>query len=775
MANELDLPTPEELELPTPEELDLPIPEESIMGPPEPSDEQRRQRAQEQFRQANLKTGKLSAAVQHAAPSLSLGVSDVIAGGAGAAGHALGALTEYGELPSKKELLETYYEAKKRTGKRREKAMEDQPAASVTGMVGGAFLTPIPGAGLAKLGKVGKTISKVLPSMKGADKISKAGKLAEKARLVGDMGRYKTLKTMQQAAALKLAAREGVKAGAISGGTMGESKLLEGDTDGFIDDVVYGGVAGAGLGVGFTKGLQVSGAILKKIPGIQNAIDSFRYGSKGIDLNEAEVNHEINKAATKYIKEFDSRLSKLGINKQKSLEQLDELGITINGKSEIEQAKKIVSGIDSPTERKEAQKFLDILDDYLDEGKEYKKIHNQLQKKITKARYSDPVGEARIKQQRSDLKEAIEKHKVPVESEDLGIVSSKDVLPEGPEVSAVVKKDVLEIPTKQGVTRVDQVKSQPLNEFKPSSIQRAVDPETGREVAMFQDAGKGKIHAIVGEETSILNAEKLTTTQANKLKNLMNRYSKLSKKGEYPDEVKEAATKAATMINDKINGAGDKIGSDISELNRKMSNIMTAKERIGLSENNVTAIDKEDSLKAMAKFVAGIGDNNPVSDKNLVIQRLRKSDPKLAEQLSAELDDLRRQYELMKPSEAMTPSNSVRALMGTVNGVWNKAWNTLGQTMSAPFRAVEKGRQATQRYLANKTLEFVEASPAQMQGLINKIKESGNRAYGIYAAPIQRALQSKTRTKQAILYGLYQQPAFREMVDSLHTEEPTEE
>lgn len=720
-------------------------------------------------------TGRLSAFVQHAAPSASLGLSDVIAGGAGAAGHAAGSLMDKGELPSLEELRDTYYEAKGHTGEMRERALEEQPAASIAGMVTGGFAAPLPGAGIAKMGKVGQTIAKALPSLKGADKISKAGKLAEKAKLAGHFGRYKKLKTLQATAATKLALKEGGKAGAISAGMMGESKLLEGDVDGFIDDTLTGGAMGAGLGYGLTKGTQLTSALVKKLPFIKSAVDSFRFGSRGVDLNEAEVNHNVNKAAARYIKEFNGRLNKLGLDKQKILDEIDDLGITINTRADLEDAKKVITGIESATERKRAQQFLDVLDDYLGDGKAYKKIKDQLEKKIVKSRYSSPIDEARVKQQKLDLKKAIETQDAPIFSDDIGVVSSKDVLPDGgPNVKAQVKHNIMEKQTPDGIVQEHQFRASDVTEFRPSNIKRTVDPETGRDVAMFKDFGKGKIHAVVGEESRALDAEKLTTDQANRLKKLMNEYSALAKKENMPADVKRAATDAAKMINSKIEGAAEKMGSSIKETNRQMSNLMGVKERIGLN-TGVTQVDKDTARKAMAKFVAGIGDKNPLDDKALVIGHLRKVDPKLADEVSRELDDLRRQYELARPHGPSNTTNAIHALFGSLNGVWSKAWNVLGQATTAPMRMAKAGASSTKGFLSNKSLDIIEASPAQIQGVINKISEGANKAHKSFVGPLTKALKSNQRQKHAIMFGLYQQPEFRSMVDSISDDEPTEE
>lgn len=720
--------------------------------------------------------GKLDAFVQHAAPSASLGFSDVIGGAAGSAGHAYGSLMEKGELPAGQDLLDTYYEAKGDTVKRRDEAMEAQPMASVSGMVAGGFASPLPGAIISKAGKAGKLASKLLPSLKGTDKIAKAGRLAEKAKLVGNLDRFNKLKKVQKTAALALAAKEGTKAGAIYAGTMGESKLLEGDVDGFINDVVSGGVSGGVLSAGFTGGTQVTGALFKKLPFIRNGVDSFKLGSKGIDLDEAEVNHAINKTASKFIKSFDDKLKELKIDKQDALDMVDELGITINTKADLVKAKNLVKGIQSDSHRKKAQQFLDVLDDYLGEGKAYKQAKNGLEKKIAKARYSDPVAEARVKLEKKQLKEAIETGKIPASSDDLGVISSKDILPEGgPEVKSQVKHNIMEEMTPEGRVNTHEMKSQDVPEFRPSSIKRTVDPTSGREVAFFKDLASGKVHAKIGNYKKALNSEKLSIKEAQQLKNLMNEYSALAKKENLPNDVRAAATEAAIKVNEKINGAAAKSGKPIDALNKKISNMLTAKDRVGISRE-ITESDKETAKKTMAKFIAGIGDTNPVSDRNLVIQRLRKVDPKMAEEVAMELDELRRRYDLANKSSGSSNSvNFLSAIWGSVNSVWNKAWNTLGQASSAPFRAVSTAKQATTKSLANKSLAIVDASPAQLQGLITKIKDSGSKSYDLYAKPLQKALTSKPRTKQAIMYGLYQQPSFREMVDVLHTEEQPEE
>ena len=61
--------------------------------------------------------------------------------------------------------------------------------------------------------------------------------------------------------------------------------------------------------------------------------------------------------------------------------------------------------------------------------------------------------------------------------------------------------------------------------------------------------------------------------------------------------------------------------------------------------------------------------------------------------------------------------------------------------------------------------------PAEaIANLSNRMSQSQNPAVKNFAAPLLKASQSSDQKRAAILYGLYQQPAFREVYEDLGSE-----
>jgi len=149
--------------------------------------------------------GALEAFGRQGIAAATLGASDIVGGVGAAIGQGIADVTSDTREISKQALLDAYKEGKSREADSRDKAFEDQKVASGLGMLAGGLATPIPGAMLARTGKVGATVAKALPSTKGAATIAKAGKVAKTAKELGKLDLYKKLKMAQLAKSTSLA------------------------------------------------------------------------------------------------------------------------------------------------------------------------------------------------------------------------------------------------------------------------------------------------------------------------------------------------------------------------------------------------------------------------------------------------------------------------------------------------------------------------------------------------------------------------------------------
>ena len=728
--------------------------------------------AQEQFDLENAETGKLDAFAQHAAPSATLGASDVLGGAAGAAGHLVGGLQE-GQAPSMQELLDTYYEAKKDTQARREQALDDQPGASVAGMITGGFASPIPGTLLAKGGKAAQMAAKVLPSTKGLEKAAKVDKLAQLMKSRGKLDQYTKLKKAQLGMLAKESAIEGGKAGLVMGATQGDARLLEGEVGKTIEQSVIGTSIGAGAGLILGTGTKVTGDFISDFPVIKEIKSSFLRGMSGKGLGDEEVTSEIVGIANKFNKEFSAKLKKHGSAIGEAKKIADDLGITISTKSDLDKLSSVVNEIDSPTKKKQIKRVLAEIYDYIDDGAEQLKLQDKIEKQILKKRIdSQSVGEAaRVKQQKKALKDAIQKGDLPYETES-GMVGAGDVLGEpGPAVASVRKDQIM----KRG-KMVDKLSAEDATPFMPTKPEAGADPTTGRQFAIYKDKGTGQISSVVGNAIEKIDTENMTVKQADRLKNLLQDFSNLRTEGSeaLTSEVKQAVTKASQSIGDQIKDVVATTSPSAKLDSMKYSKMKsTLKELKMVLPKNVkmSANDRQRTLQdKLHKFIVSPDSTMELKQLSNVIDDLSKVDQKLALEFSDEVSRLREVYQSQQRVSSDLNSTQIKSIGGSVVSLANRISNTLGRVVSAPVRAAKSVAGTATKSLAKQTQRAVNASPKQIQSMVGKISQSGNKAYEIFARPLTKAASSTPKQKQAIMFGLMQQSGFRDMVDDLSEE-----
>ena len=712
--------------------------------------------------------------VKQAAPAATFGLSDVVAGAAGAAGQAVGEL-QAGRVPELEQLKETYYEAKAGEQARREELMGEYPAASIAGLAAGAITGPSAiGTGLRGVAKVAPRVAKVagrvLPSTEGLRKTKRLEQLADIAKSQNKIKLFNQLKKAQKVQALKTATVEGAKAGTLYGTATGPARLLEGDIEGTVKEAVKGAGIGGALGGGMTAGGMMAGGLIKRIPGVKNAMDSFVYGTRGYDIEDEQVASSIVDAAKKWNKNFQDKLDDLGISQREALGMLDDAGITINTRDDILAAKTAIENIKSPTYRQKANEFLNILDDYLETGAESRKALTRIQDKLRKRLIKTPLDEAKAKGERKALKSAIEKKETPITK--FQEVDAEDVItPETPGIKATTRE--VATPTGQIDAQGNPIYktktiAETFTEPTPTQIETIVDPTTGKEIFKYKDLGTGKVEMAIGGKPITVDTTQLSPSDAKNLQKLVNRYSKLAGSEAMPEEATAAATKLAKNIGKKIEKVAEK--TQLKSINTKISKLLENKEfmktvpKVAGSRRLLTDLEEQ----SMAEFIAGTSDNKILANKDLVLKRIRSVDPELAREFNKELNTLRELYKL-SGSKVFTPdsTNILRAMAGGVGTIANRVANAAGRVV----KAVKDSPQM----LAKQHSGFIQSSPEYVKNLALKIKKTGETAYQKYIGPLMEAAASKPVTKNAILHGLFQKPEFREMIRSVEENKPKED
>ena len=671
-----------------------------------------------------------------------------------------------------------YYEGVESAKELEAKAFEDQPGAAVAGMIGGGFMSPIPGSMIGRAGKIGQAVSKVLPSTKGLKRIGEAKKYAKSAEKLGLKAAKERFGALATKEGFKIAAREGAKAGVLAGMSRGDAKLLEGDVEGFVKDAMVGGAIGTAFGAGMQGTLNVGGKLLMN-SGVANHLKRiFQEGVEGKGVHPALIAQELGDTADKYVKDFTGRIQKTGADIGKLYKEVSEPGEKI-GIEEFTSRLRGLSEYASEGDKATMRKLAGVMDDYSLGGKHDTKMVETLQKKVLDKQLGSvgSVERAKIKQADKQLKEAIESQKAPISRDDLGEISSKDILPgEGPEVKAQVGHQIFEDVTPEGITQRHKVSAEKLKEFKPSKIQQGVDPESGREFAIAVDKAGGAPLRVLGEiqkdTVKDLSPEDLHKL-VRKLESIKTGALDPNTKQEFRDVTRDIRKKLTESIKDP-----DK-KEELLKLNKTYHNLKNIEGRIGLDVTDPVQIGRN-----VEKMILGAGDKGDTRGYSDFLKNLRKVDRNLATEIQKEVESLRFRFDVAQIKESYT--RDISSIATSPVGIARKAWdlsvgnlislitkgtNAVGRATGTTKDAIKTGIgkvSDTAVSLANRTLNISQASPDEIQSLINKLTQSGSPTDKHFLRPLKQAWESKNhRSRQALMYGLSQQQAFIEAVDRI--------
>lgn len=684
---------------------------------------------------------------------------------------------------------EAFYGGREDFKAKEEKAFKDQPATAWTSTLASGLLTPMPGAMLAKGGKMAQVASKVLPNLDEVAKVAKISKRLAKAEKMGLSLTASRLLKAKRAAQFAGAAKEGVKFGAIAGMTKGDAKLLNGDIGGFIKDTLIGGSVGGASGAAFTKGLEGTSRLLNSTGFLDKISQAFQRGNAGQSVSYLETRHGLRNLAEEYIHTFKAKVKSTGTNIGAVTQDLEAAGYTVNGADDLIKIKDALKDLE-PSTRKKYMALVNTLEDFYDGGKEYVKFMKKLEKQVVQQRAKDAgkVDMAKLTMQKKQMRETIKNQIKNISDDDLGIVSSKDILPEGgPEVMSQVKHTIKEEMTPEGITQKHSFDSQDVTPYAPSGIKRVVDAESGRAVYSVQDASTGKITALASDlEKAAVNPSEMTLAKTKELTDQLGKYlgdKDMDLSGKTFEAVRDGYKNLKEKMFDAIKNETDK--EKLKGLNKVYTALSNMKGMVDFSQNNDPTEVK--ALTAMVNFISGAGDKNDDIFLSKFIEQVRDTDPKLARQIQQQISDMRIQVELSGgPDKFMmgpgvgTQRNPVGVLINYLIGGVGKpviqGANALGLAKKAGQDTLQKSMAtmgSVGKSLADRTLSIVEASPDDLQRLVTKIQDGSDASHKLFLGPLKKALGSKPRTKQSVMFGLSQQKAFIDMVNSLGAEAPT--
>jgi hypothetical protein len=676
-----------------------------------------------------------------------LGLTPIVSGLVGAGVEALTpedegekALREIGaERPEGIEkLLQSYRESRDLQKREEERTFEEFPAVSVAAetLGGMASLGPLTSAaaGLEKGGKLARAASKVIPK---AEKLDDVG-------FVGRVGR-----TMQ----------EGAKAGALAGLGQGEADLTKGEVTETLEEMAATAAGGAAFAGGLRVGGEALSGLASRLPFIKHFRTGKTLGEMGIDLEEEVLDKELKSFSKDFYKEFKDTFAKHGLDKADALEAAEELGLRISiGQTLDDVTQEIVeTKTFSSLTNKDMPNFMNFIDDLRGETKPLKKLRSNLLDRIKKETIKS---ENKIAQASKKMQSKIEKEAAKADA-DLLNVREMDYKPDERDIlvkRGLIEEDVIDPGTGE-FPQKELSYAEDVTPFDPSTptIRREGDKLIGE----FEDISTGKkyISSINDIDFDPIDPERVTVKELEGLITQVNEFTG-DLTGPAKSRSEKLARKMAQELRDLSNEAFEGT-SDVAMANQKLRKSFAALNRAKIRGNlmSKSEVMQRDIIDQFRKLFNQRGPSSKI-DKERFFELLTDVDPKF-ENYAERADLLERALDLSRKE-----INSVQAkaeIMGSGARLSANVGNIVGKSK---YRAKQLA-EAPLKKLGNVYQLAKEMTPPKTQQIIEKIETSGQDSYKAFIRPLVEYVKAPERRKTAILYGLYQQSAFRKMLQNI--------
>lgn len=501
--------------------------------------------------------------------------------------------------------------------------------------------------------------------------------------------------------------QEGAKAGALAGFGEGEARLLEGELPQAIEETAGGATGGAVLG-GLIPGVTgLAKGIASKVPGAQSAMTGFNLGKAGIDASEEGVGKAVKQYSEDLLGAIRQKFRDAGRTKANAMDYADEVGIRVNAGENFDEV------MNEIIERGAAS-----VEDQAEKLKLYRSLKGLKEGPVNKAEQGLDAGRARNIQRMNEkgfdvvqddtMSDAIQ-DLVPGSQNQGNILGASQTFQKGLVDEAgnpLIGKDGM--PIMQNVGRIVQR----AEEVLPIDIKRFD----------LENLGLRDLEQIIGEvnrHTGDLTGPAIGDTQ------------KLAR---------QLAGQLRTLSQDALEQGG-------AQGNNQLSNIFSAARRAGIDEGDILTKNTErtnNMVDALRKMVTS-GDRVRAER---TFEYLKKADPEFAK------------YENV--GQFLNQASGI--VKGVDQAVKSAGWEGLKGSVPA---AVVKGSNVAGKAV-NSFHKLSAAVPEQLNQLAQKLGAPGmSKAAQSYASPLMKAAQADDRTRTAILYGLYQQPAFRKFYEDM--------
>lgn len=541
-----------------------------------------------------------------------------------------------------------------------------------------------------------------------------AGRGAQAARAV--LPRAEALTGLTAAQKAAVGAREGLKAGALAGFGGGEARLAEGEIGEAAAETVATGLGGAAFGAGVPlagAAAKRTGKFLKELPAFEAPALGYKAGRRGIDIGDDEqvVNYIQNVADD--VREVISQNFR-GASKQQLLEEADELGVRVAAGEPIE----------------------DIINKIKEEGGFGEKARKELGQfvedlKSLSQSYDPDVQKAISNVEKQAARKALGVQRKGGEIETVtGIDEAFEDLSPLPERAGRVigREDKFRIPVGEGQFREGKTLTSqallegevPLKQYDLENMKLSELDEVIRKIGQRGFEGQG--------DAAVPFAKEL--------------YGRL----------RQASNEALET-------------SSLPERNRRLKQMFNALEALDIDPKNFFSTQETVQDEVQKKIFQKITSGSLAGDLDIknFMKYLGRADERLAEQISEKASFAKDLGRFVRTSEG-EGSVSPRVLLGPVQRTVAKVGGLAGSAV----RSAAEAKSAIFKRMGELTPEEVLEFGTQL-----------SERYGGKAEPFVNALRKASEAegarKNALMYGIYQQPAFRRMLEDVGREAIGEE
>jgi hypothetical protein len=680
---------------------------------------------------------------------VSLGLSDELAGAAGALGYLSGS----SKTPSREELLDIYRQARDEERKTVELANKQQPVMSGVGNLAGGVLLP-------------------------------AGAIAKVPGLLNK---------------IKQGTRAGAIIGAVGGAGLSEAELTQPSIENvgeFARDVGMSTATGATLGAALpVAGAAISGVgsgvsklakMAKETRPIDYPITTFKTGvDEGLNIATTEGRQELASQARKESKTLLNHLNRMkgGLSKQytKVLSDLEAEGVNVESSNVLSNAinelDTMISNpkIDDET-LKEAKTLSEMFKNYL-QGREtvvgYKPTKIPVDENAKRLQsLLEQKAKLNVSKEQPEAA-AIEAVKKRVAEKGVGRQSEVDdalaKLGTEDKMSApgFSPEEIVTDPNtgKRVVQVIDEQTQQPIlkafDDINTSDVSVTTDPDTGISFYKFQDMGSGKVYLKPISEAEQLSTKiepvigrpgvdtKMTPAEAKEFVTKVRGKTKSDALKEY--DTKQIANDVAAAIDNKLNEI-----APLAKLDKNYKNVMESFDRLKLDPKNDSEevmLDKLTSIFSDIEKATKSGDK-AAAVMDDVFKRIEQVRPGMTAKYKPRLLDLSKKLQISNLSQ-----------QGSIAALGSKVLAGAGFA----GQAVGKLNQSISKTSDN----IVNATPEMIRDIISGIKTVNTKTAEELSNILQKIENKDKRGRQALIFGVMQNPSYRQLLGV--TDEATNE